>query len=88
MELEGKIDAGTDGVLFTTIPYDKGWNIWVDGEEVNPVMIDGAFIAVPIMPGRHTVALSYTPEGLVAGLIISILSMPIAFLFTRIRLKG
>ena len=32
--LEGEVNAGYEGVLFTSIPYDKGWKITVDGEPV------------------------------------------------------
>ncbi|MCL1794846.1 MAG: YfhO family protein [Oscillospiraceae bacterium] len=38
-EIKGKIDAGNGGTFFTSIPYDKGWNLKIDGKkvEINPM---------------------------------------------------
>ncbi|MCL2815513.1 MAG: YfhO family protein [Oscillospiraceae bacterium] len=37
--IKGKVDAGEGGIFFTSIPYDKGWNLKIDGEkvEINPI---------------------------------------------------
>ena len=35
-ELSGSITADTAGVMYTSIPYDKGWTILVDGKAVTP----------------------------------------------------
>ena len=32
--LKGSITAEDPGVMYTSIPYDKGWTITVDGAEV------------------------------------------------------
>ncbi|MCL2158893.1 MAG: YfhO family protein, partial [Oscillospiraceae bacterium] len=37
--IKGTIDAGEGGIFFTSIPYDKGWNLKIDGQkvEINPL---------------------------------------------------
>ena len=37
--IKGKIDAGEGGIFFTSIPYDKGWHLKIDGKkaEINPM---------------------------------------------------
>ncbi|MCL2772623.1 MAG: YfhO family protein [Oscillospiraceae bacterium] len=33
-DIKGDITANEDGLLFTSIPYDKGWHVKIDGKEV------------------------------------------------------
>jgi uncharacterized membrane protein YfhO len=37
-DIKGEITAESDGLLFTSIPYDKGWSVKIDGksQEINP----------------------------------------------------
>lgn len=69
--LEGTITAEDMGMMMTTIPYDEGWTIRIDGEEQAAEKLLDAFIGVPLKPGTHTVSLSYRPEGLVKGRMIT-----------------
>ncbi len=69
--LEGKVAAKHPGVLFTTIPYDKGWTILVDGEEQRPTKMLDAFLGVPLTGGEHVITMSYQPEGMMEGRLIS-----------------
>ncbi len=70
----GKIDMPTGQTMFTSIPYDEGWSIKVDGKEVEYYAIGEAFIGVDMAPGEHTVEMLYTPKGLPEGIIISVIS--------------
>lgn len=73
--LSGTIACGESGWLFTTIPYDEGWTITVDGvEQANTKLLD-AFIGVRLTPGSHTVEMKYRPKGLVPGAVISAVSI-------------
>lgn len=69
--LEGTITAEDAGIMMTTIPYDEGWTIRIDGEEQTAKKMLDAFIGVPLKPGTHTVSLSYRPEGLLKGRMIT-----------------
>lgn len=47
-------------VLFTSIPYDRGWKVSVDGEWVEPFsVLEGAFLAVELTPGEHELVFTY-----------------------------
>ena len=72
--LKGTITADSDGHVFTSIPYDKGWTVLVDGEEVEIETLEDAFIMVPVSEGTHTIEFKFTPGGLYLGITISILS--------------
>ncbi len=69
--LTGTVDARNGGILFTSIPYDEGWSVTVDGVHTSTRKILGAFLCVPLSAGVHTVEMHYFPQGLAAGNIIS-----------------
>ncbi|MBQ8412438.1 MAG: YfhO family protein, partial [Lachnospiraceae bacterium] len=66
--------------MFTSIPYDEGWTIKVDGKEVDYYAIGEAFIGVDMAPGEHTVEMLYVPKGLQGGILISIGSLALFLL--------
>ena len=70
----GRVTAFSDGLLYTSIPYEKGWTLKVDNVETEPVLFADAMLAVPLTAGAHSIELSYRPEGLHAGLLISAVS--------------
>lgn len=77
--LKGELWSDRDQVLAIMIPWEDGWQFWLDGEAVFPMMIDYAFPGVSIGEGAHTVELQYTPplwkEGVLlsgAGIVVSI----------------
>lgn len=73
--VKGKITADTGGMMLTSIPYDKGWSVYVDGKEVKTKSLEGALLGVSINSGTHTVEFKYSPVGLNIGIAITILSI-------------
>ena len=72
--LIGTIDTvkGTQ-MIQTTIPYDKGWKVYVDGVEVETYETLEALIAFDISsPGSHTLEMKYRPGIYTLGAIFSI----------------
>jgi len=79
--LEGTITCEEKGLMMTSIPYEEGWQIWVDGKKLSAEpMFDDTFIAVTLMPGTHTVMMKYVPEGLSNGLLLTSASAVFLFL--------
>lgn len=73
--LEGTVQAEENQILFTSIPYMKGWSAFVDGEKTDLVPLgDSGVIGVPVTPGEHVVRLSFAAPGLRTGAIVSLLS--------------
>ena len=55
-------------VLFTSIPYDAGWHVYVDGMESESFSVmDGAFLAAAVPAGEHNIEILYRDDALVAG---------------------
>ena len=65
--LEGTVEAKSRGTLFTTIPYEKGWSVYVDGIKTEAEKIVDTFLAVEVTEGSHTIRFEYEPEGLRIG---------------------
>lgn len=73
--VKGTVHADEDGLLYTSIIYDRGWTVLVDGEETEYTSIGDALIAIPLEAGDHTIELNYYPEGKKAGRFITIASI-------------
>lgn len=73
--IEGTIKVNSDGTFTTSVPYEKGWKLYVDGvrTETKPVM--GAFIAADLTEGEHSIKLTYVPEGFVVGTVLAVLAL-------------
>ncbi len=67
--LEGTINSSKSGLIYTSIPYEKGWHAVVDGKEVEIVPIANGVCSVPITSGEHTVKFYYIPDGFILGVV-------------------
>lgn len=70
--LKGTVTASDEQMLFTTIPYEEGWQIEVDGKKVEPKKVLGSMIAVPLSAGTHTVTMKFWPQYLTQAIIFTI----------------
>ena len=86
--LTGSIETRQENQLIaTTIPYDEGWNVYVDGEKVEVFRTADTLLGFRIEDaGEHTLEMRYMPSSVRFGLILSILST-IFFLFLVIAYK-
>ena len=76
-EITGTLNAAEDSIIYTSIPYDKGWKVTVDGKEVSEndiVAVGDALLGVRVSAGNHSVKFKYTPRGMVIGLGISVVT--------------
>ena len=87
--IKGKVNVAEDGVLVTSIPYEEGWTMKVDGvkKEISD-LTGGAWISTGLDKGRHEIELKFMPPGLIQGTIISILSILVLILICRLRRHG
>ena len=74
--IKGTIDAGDGGVFVTSIPYEDGWSMKIDGKSVKIRELTGdAWISTGLKEGTHEIELSFRPAGLINGLLLTILSI-------------
>ena len=62
-------------LLYTSIPYDEGWTLKVDGKDHDYIKILNGFIGVDLEEGQHTIEFKYKLPGFKVGLSISIISL-------------
>lgn len=58
-------------LMFTTIPYDKGWNVYVDGKKVETTEVLGSLLAFEIDTGYHEISMKYFPKEYGLGIAVS-----------------
>ena len=76
------------GALFTTISYDDGWSIYVDGKKVKTKKVLNAFLSCDIKRGTHDIKMIYYPKKMKEGLIVSMISLVIFIMYNILLKKG
>ncbi len=75
--VSGTIKAGAGDLLFTSIPYDDGWDVYVDGELADVTVCLDSFLAYEFDDDaenkEHKIEFRYTTLGLKYGIIITIM---------------
>ena len=72
-QIVGEINVNENGYFVLSIPYEeKGFTIYVDGNETEYEKVDEAFIGFKINEGHHDIKITYTSPYLFEGMIISI----------------
>lgn len=75
-KVTGHIRVEKEGqMLFTTIPYDEGWTLYVNGQKTDCRDFKNSFIAFDLEPGEYTIEFRYWPSGLTPGIILSLLAL-------------
>lgn len=74
--IKGKINVSdSNQILYTSIPVDNGWNIYIDGRKVEYDVIMDTFIGLTLDSGEHTIEFEYIPRGFTSGMCVSMLSI-------------
>ncbi len=87
--IAGKVTASAVGAMVTSIPYDAGWRVKVDGKTVATYALDqaipdgveaeenegGALLGFDIPAGTHEVEMVFVPHGFLPGVLLSVVSL-------------
>lgn len=77
---KGTVQSDTGRVLYMSVPYEKGWTVYVDGKKAKLVRLFDAMCAVNLEAGSHEIEMRYSPQGFVPGAAITILSLAVMIL--------
>ncbi len=80
--ITGRISTSEGGLLYTSIPYESGWTVKVDGIKVEAQSFAKTMLAIPVSAGSHSIELTYKPDGLNLGIRISLGSLLLLCLLT------
>ena len=63
-----------DGIVCFSIPYSKGWKAYVDGNKVDILKANEAYMALKLDSGSHNIRFEYSTPFKSIGLITSLVS--------------
>ena len=69
-EVTGNISLDEDKYLVLSIPYQKGWTAYVDGEETELLRANYMYMALPLSAGEHSIRLTFAIPGVRYAMII------------------
>lgn len=70
--LKIEVNAAEQCALFTSIPFEEGWEAYIDGAPAELCSsVNESLLALEIPQGKHTVELRFFPAGLKTGLIFT-----------------
>lgn len=78
--IEGKVVCESDKLLFIPIPYNRNWQVAVNGENVKVYRADSGFMAVVIPEGENDVVMQYSSGVFRIGVFITGASLVILFM--------
>lgn len=84
-KIEGTIDVKEEGVFMTSIPYDEGWTIYANGEQVETCVLLEGFLGAILPEGENTIKMVYHCPGLLKGLITTIFGIIFFWFICRIE---
>lgn len=73
--IKGTVSLDKNSLFFTSIPYDTGWTVKIDGKEIDKddyYALADAYLCFNITAGEHEIEISYKQQGLMEGIFISI----------------
>ena len=91
-KIKGTVNALEDGIMFFSMPYEKGWSVYVDGEKAETMPVAQSMLGAKVPAGAHEITLKYVPEGFAAGTAASGISLALcgvtAFIDKKRRKNG
>ena len=87
--IKGRFTATEDCMVYTSIPYDTAWQVYIDGEKVSSekvVSVGGALIGVMVERGNHNIEFRYEFTALYSGLLITVMTVLAITAFYLIKL--
>ncbi len=72
--IRGTVESSYDGVMVMSIPYDRGWNVIVDGKRVEAFAVDESLLSFEVPEGSHDIRLTFFTDKLAEGIGITALS--------------
>ncbi len=77
-----------DSYVMITLPYENGYEIYIDGEKSDYISYRGSLILVKVSEGIHDIEIKYIAPGIRSGLVISIVSLIVTGVYVLINYNG
>ncbi len=75
--ITGKVNcqSANGQMMFTSLTYDSGWTVRVDGEKVDTFALGDGLLCFAVPQGEHTIKMTFLPSGLIIGAVISVICL-------------
>lgn len=74
-KITGTVNALSDGIMYLSIPYEKGWRVYVDGKKQDLIEVMDAMSGVKLTAGEHEIKLKYIPQGFIPGTFCTVIAI-------------
>ena len=71
----GEVNSDKEKYFITTIPYDKGFKVLIDGKEVKIEKVNKGFVGFKVLKGKHKVIIKFNAPLKKEALIITLVSL-------------
>lgn len=65
-----EVETEKEHIVYTTIPYDRGWTATIDGKKLTVDSINQSMVALKLPKGKHKLVLTYYPNGMKVGTLL------------------
>ena len=73
--LTGTCNTDESSFLVLSLPYDEGWRVFVNGQNVKTYSVNGGFVGFGIEAGNNQIEMYFTPVGFKQGAIIYLIEI-------------
>lgn len=80
--IKASVNVNDDKTIYTSIPYDDEFKVYIDGVKVDTFMIADSLLGFDIESGNHTIEIKYQNNFMIIGSIISITTL-LAIIFIQ-----
>jgi hypothetical protein len=81
--IKGHIQVDDNKILFLSIPFHSGWNIFINNSKVEPLIANYGFIGIPLEKGYNSVEFYFFPKSFKYGIFVSILTFFLILFFSN-----
>ena len=82
-KFQASITSNDSGIMFLSIPYDKNFNVYLDGEKVSYNKVYDTFIGFDITEGNHTISVEYKNKIISYSFIFSMCTIVISLFYFK-----
>ena len=83
--IHASVNTYKDGYFVTSLPYDKGYTVYVDGKKVNTEIVNTFALGFKLDKGKHDIKITYSSPFKNIGIILSILGI-VLYIFNNYKI--
>lgn len=80
-KLSGTIHVDSQQKIMTSIPYDAGWTVKIDGKKVKIEKFADTFMVLDAEEGDHDITFQYVSPGFWMGILLFVISVLVAVVY-------